>query len=505
MVLTAVLSMIRYIGDIDDWDFVDRLHSYFTTNILIAFSILVSFKQFSGKPVECLVPDIFSGSWEQYAENYCWAQNTYYIPIREVVAGVPTTEKKQRRISYYQWVPFFLLVEAACFRLPSLVWKYMAGHSGIKLHEIVKLSSDPNNIKPEIKKANIKSLTLHLHGALRFHRRLRKKQIHPHRYLRVFNIPYTASFVTYTYVLTKLLYLSNACVQLLIMNKFLETDRYNWYGLGAALDLLNGTTWEQSGMFPRVSLCDFDVRVMGNIQEHTIQCVLVINIFNEKIFIFLWFWYLALIIFTAGSLIFWIAVCLVPYPNRNFVIRHLEMSDLPFDAQESEEDVKRFINMYLKNDGMFVVRMITLHSGVIFGNELIFALWKSYFGIEPQIRRCSSFPASATIWSPPTDKQLGDLDLTQFDNDSNLKLLQKKTIEKKNNRNAMETVLDATDSERNPLLLTQKSTAATQIITNSSPKKLVNNENPVIQRPVLSSHSPSAFNSPTEKAAKFMI
>lgn len=43
--------------------------------------------------------------------------------------------------------------------------------------------------------------------------------------------------------------------------RFLETDRYNWYGLGAALDLLNGTTWEQSGMFPRVSLCDFDVGV----------------------------------------------------------------------------------------------------------------------------------------------------------------------------------------------------------------------------------------------------
>ncbi|MCP9264662.1 Innexin [Dirofilaria immitis] len=375
MVVTAVLSMVRYIGDIDDWDFVDRLHSYFTTNILIAFSILISFKQFSGKPVECLVPDIFSGSWEQYAENYCWAQDTYYIPIREVVA-----------------------VEAACFRLPSLVWKYMAGHSGIKLHEIVKLSSDPNNIKPEIKKANIKSLTLHLHGALRFHRRLRKKQIHPHRYLRLFNIPYTASFVTYTYVLTKLLYLFNACVQLLIMNRFLETDRYNWYGFGAALDLLNGTTWEQSGMFPRISLCDFDVRVMGNIQEHTIQCVLVINIFNEKIFIFLWFWYLALIIFTTGSLIFWITLCLVPYPNRNFVIRHLEMGELPFDAQENDDDVERFINMYLKNDGMFVVRMITLNSGVMFGNELIFSLWKSYFGIEPPMRRSSSFPASATIW-----------------------------------------------------------------------------------------------------------
>uniref|UniRef100_A0A1I7VV08 Innexin n=1 Tax=Loa loa TaxID=7209 RepID=A0A1I7VV08_LOALO len=485
MVLTAVLSMVRYIGDIDDWDFVDRLHSYFTTNILIAFSILVSFKQFSGKPVECLVPDIFSGSWEQYAENYCWAQNTYYIPIREVVAGVPTTEKKQRRISYYQWVPFFLLVEAACFRLPSLVWKYMAGHSGIKLHEIVKLSSDPNNIKPEIKKANIKSLTLHLHGALRFHRRLRKKQFHPHRYLRMFNIPYTASFVTYTYVLTKLLYLVNACVQLLIMNRFLETDRYNWYGLGAALDLLNGTTWEQSGMFPRVSLS------VGSIHQPD-------RLFQMEIFR-----YSALIIFTTGSLMFWIAVCLVPYPNRNFVIRHLEMSELPFDAQESEEDVERFINMYLKNDGMFVLRMITLHSGVIFGNELIFALWKSYFGIEPQIRRCSSFPTGATIWLPPTDKQLCDFDLNQFDNDSDLKLFQKMG-EKKNSRNAVGTILDATKSEENPLLLTQKSTAPTQTFKNNPLRRPVSNESCLLQRTALSSHSP-ASNNPTEKTGNFMI
>ncbi|UMM36493.1 hypothetical protein L5515_008635 [Caenorhabditis briggsae] len=408
MVLAAVLSMLRYVAGSDDRDFVDRLHSYFTCNLLIGLAVLVSFKQFGGKPVECLVPDIFSSSWEQYAENYCWASDTYYVPTNEPVAGLHTDEKRQRKISYYQWVPFFLLLEAACFRLPSLLWKYLAGHSGIKINEIVKLSSDPNNIKPDIKRANIKSLTVHLQGALRFHRRLQKKQIRPHRFLWLFNLPYSAFFVTAMYLCTKFFYLANVCLQLLFMNRFLETDKYKWYGLGALVDLLNGTTWEQSGMFPRVSLCDFDVRVMGNMQEHTIQCVLVINIFNEKIFILLWFWYLALLVFTFGSFAYWLIVSLWGHLNRRFIIRHLEMSDIAFDSSEegAYDKVKRFIDNYLKSDGVFVIRMMTLQSGVIFGTDLVQELWRNFHGTEPQLKRSNSAPKieeRETWWpAPPT-------------------------------------------------------------------------------------------------------
>uniref|UniRef100_A0A1I7T571 Innexin n=1 Tax=Caenorhabditis tropicalis TaxID=1561998 RepID=A0A1I7T571_9PELO len=396
MVLAAVLSMLRYVAGSDDRDFVDRLHSYFTCNLLIGLAVLVSFKQFGGKPVECLVPDIFSSSWEQYAENYCWASDTYYVPTNEPVAGLHSDEKRQRKISYYQWVPFFLLLEAACFRLPSLLWKYLAGHSGIKINEIVKLSSDPNNIKPDIKKANIRSLTVHLQGALRFHRRLQKKQIRPHRFLWIFNLPYSAFFVTSMYLCTKFFYLTNVCLQLAFMNQFLETDKYKWYGFGALIDLLNGTTWEQSGMFPRVSLCDFDVRVMGNMQEHTIQCVLVINIFNEKIFILLWFWYLALLVFTLGSFLYWLIVSLWGHLNRRFIIRHLEMSDIAFDSSVSEkeeyEKVRRFIDNYLKSDGVFVIRMMTLQSGVIFGTDLVQELWNNFHGAQPQLNRSNSAP-----------------------------------------------------------------------------------------------------------------
>lgn len=44
MVLTTVLSMMRYVSEIEDRDFVDRLHGYVTTNMLIGLSVLVSFK-----------------------------------------------------------------------------------------------------------------------------------------------------------------------------------------------------------------------------------------------------------------------------------------------------------------------------------------------------------------------------------------------------------------------------------------------------------------------------
>ncbi|KJH50341.1 Innexin [Dictyocaulus viviparus] len=331
--------MLRYVAGSEDKDFVDRLHSYFTCNILIGLSVLVSFKQFGGKPIECLVPDMFSSSWEQYAENYCWAQDNYYVPMNEIVAGMPESDRRQRRISYYQWVPFFLLVEAACFRFPSLLWQYLAGHSGIKVHEMIRLSSDPNNIKPDIKRANVKSLAKHLQGALRFHRRLHKKQIRPHSILWLFNLPYSASFVTLMYLCTKLFLLVNVCIQLLLLNK-----------------------------------------------------------------------YLMLVFFTSASFLYWLFVTVLPQPNRRFINRHLEISELQFDPVERTQDIRRFIDYYLKCDGIFVIRMVTFQSGVIFGTDLILTLWKSFFGLDEQLKRSNSMPDvdkspeyCDQIWPPSPD------------------------------------------------------------------------------------------------------
>ncbi|KRZ08079.1 Innexin-10 [Trichinella zimbabwensis] len=390
--LYTALNALRFFAYRQDDSDVDRLHYWLTSNVLIALSLLVSFKQFGGKPIECLVPKMFSSAWEQYAENFCWAQDTYFLPFDESVPK-EITDRERLKISYYQWVPFFLLLEALCFRLPSIMWRYLADHSGIRIRDVINLAMDERNVRAEIKEQNIDALTKHILNALQFHRRLKQQQqqrhvIAPHRFLRLLNLPYTAAYVTSVYLLVKLLYVLNVAAQLLMLNRFLYTDTYQWYGFEALADVLNGTTWEKSGFFPRVTLCDFQVRVMGNVQRYSVQCVLVINMFNEKIFILLWFWYTVLFLITAASFAYWAYAILLPWPGRWFISRHLQLTDEPFNGNDKDDArrLRRFVNDYLKSDGVFLVRLITTRSSIVFGTELLGSLWRSFHEIDQQLR-----------------------------------------------------------------------------------------------------------------------
>ncbi|CAH8662761.1 unnamed protein product [Heterobilharzia americana] len=79
-----------------------------------------------------------------------------------------------------------------------------------------------------------------------------------------------------------------------------------FFGPQLLTDLLAGTHWYQSGNFPRVTFCDLDMRRMGsNYHRYTLQCVLGINMFNEKIFIFLWFWFTGITLMNVHSFLHW--------------------------------------------------------------------------------------------------------------------------------------------------------------------------------------------------------
>ena len=59
-----------------------------------------------------------------------------------------------------------------------------------------------------------------------------------------------------------------------------------------------------SRVFPRLTKCDFHrFGPSGTIENYDALCVLGMNILNEKIFIFLWFWFLLMTLVTGLHLI----------------------------------------------------------------------------------------------------------------------------------------------------------------------------------------------------------
>lgn len=57
-----------------------------------------------------------------------------------------------------------------------------------------------------------------------------------------------------------MLYVANVILQFVILNAFLG-PQYTFWGAGILSDIWNGKEWEESGHFPRVTLCDFHVNI----------------------------------------------------------------------------------------------------------------------------------------------------------------------------------------------------------------------------------------------------
>ena len=66
-------------------------------------------------------------------------------------------------------------------------------------------------------------------------------------------------------------------------------------------------------IFPRMTKCTFHkFGASGNIESHDALCILPINIVNEKIYIFLWFWFLVLGSLTAMVVFYRLMIILSP-------------------------------------------------------------------------------------------------------------------------------------------------------------------------------------------------
>jgi len=101
------------------------------------------------------------------------------------------------------------------------------------------------------------------------------------------------NYLVVLFLISKIFYIGNVIGQLFLLNLVLAT-RYYTFGFEVVHDLFKSKDWTEESYvaFPRVTLCEFKVRGqdMVNVHKYTVQCVLPINLYNESIYVFLWYW-----------------------------------------------------------------------------------------------------------------------------------------------------------------------------------------------------------------------
>uniref|UniRef100_A0A914M0L1 Innexin n=1 Tax=Meloidogyne incognita TaxID=6306 RepID=A0A914M0L1_MELIC len=368
--LTPYLSKIR--RSYQSNDIIDRLNYQYTAIMLSFAAITLAATQYVGKPIQCWVPPEFTGAWEKYAETYCFVKGTYFLPMDDLHIDDSYAARENIFIGYYQWVPLVLAAQALFFYLPSFLWKAFNFNTGINVKSVlnsaalVKKKFDKNTRNAQVDKA-----ATHILEALEMQRELKTFTFKPWKACRsLLNSFYTFSLNFSTWLIF--------CCNFLILNAFLG-PQYTYWGFGILKDIWNGREWSESGHFPRVTMCDFNVRVLGNIHRWTVQCVLMINMFNEKVFVFFWFWFLFVGVLSLLGLFYWSTATILPGCKRAFITKYLRCMGVIEQTSNAFEIhlVNNFID-FLRTDGVFLLRMIQTNGGDLLVGEIITSLFERY-------------------------------------------------------------------------------------------------------------------------------
>ncbi|XP_071103677.1 innexin unc-9-like isoform X2 [Haliotis cracherodii] len=362
-----------------DDDIMDRLYHRWTVFLLSLLAVVVLFASYVGDPIHCWCPAEFTDSHCNYTETLCWIDNTYFVAENDY-APIDISARERSEIKYYQWVPIILIFMAFCFKLPNVIWKTLNGKGGINLDKMIRVCCDVPFGEEREKRVEIIGNFLSIW--LTRSRKTLKGPVHS----IIEKVSACCCFCVGSghgtdlaglYLSTKLCYLAVSIGMFVLLNKFLAMD-YTLYGAELMSHLIQNREIRESPRFPRVTLCDFEIRQLQNIQRYTVQCVLSVNLYNEKIFAFLWFWFILVIILGIYGYCTWFRNIIVPSCRKEYVTKYLQCNDK--DHKTNAKEIK-FIRDYLATDGVFALRMLEYNTSEMVVMDVVKSLWGKFQGV----------------------------------------------------------------------------------------------------------------------------
>lgn len=318
MATPTVLATLAVLKDHVKWkvsqdavaidNIVFKLHYRATVLILLIGSVLVTSRQFFGEHIRCI-----SGSAvpENVINTFCFFNSTYTVAKHMNTTLVESGQLPHPGVgpagnddaivhhAYYQWVPFVLFFQGIFFYVPHYLWRHAEGGrlkymvSGLQLSNLA-LRDEPMKIDdkvtiPSKKDRNEKIRQIRIAFVNRIH----------------LNRPWA-----YYLGLCEVLNFINVLVQIYVTDRFLGGA---FLGLGHSVgDKAHGEMDVLDVVFPKVTKCRFyKYGPSGTVQDIDALCVMALNIVNEKIYVFLWYWFIILSVITGLGLVWRILTMLL--------------------------------------------------------------------------------------------------------------------------------------------------------------------------------------------------
>jgi len=196
------------------------------------------------------------------------------------------------------------------------------------------------------------------------------------RRFRLFCQARTGASLACFYIFIKFLYIFNLIFQILFLQYFLSYHDTNYlqYGINIFGKLLStGFLMPESKLFPRITLCDFQIRELGERHYYTVECILVINIFIEKMYFLLWIWFGILFLITIIDIIRFIYRIFVRHSRNAFINENLNLiiaSNINTDKQFHE------FHRYFPIDNLFALIIISTNSNSLIVAEILYELFQ---------------------------------------------------------------------------------------------------------------------------------
>ena len=286
-----------------------RLHWQLTSIALIACCLVITSRQYAGDSINCLQKDDLPAS---ILNAYCWTHSTFTIPeafneSRSSEFAHPGIDNSRRVADavkkyypYYQWVCFVLFLQGILFYAPYYLWKQW--ENGFLKN--VSMGLQFAIIGEDDKAYKLKIMVDYLYDHMGCHR-----------------------WYALKYFFCELLCLVNLIVQIAFTNWFLDGE-YLSFGLNALhyarhRDIVNPLAF----VFPSIAKCTFrKYGYSGDIEGYDALCILPLNVFNQKIYLVLWFWFFFLFIITFLIILYRFLILLLPRWRAHFLLTRCTFS-----------------------------------------------------------------------------------------------------------------------------------------------------------------------------------